>query len=566
MAVAFDAQGTVAKVTGTSVSDTSLTVGAGSNRGLLVSVAVFQSGGLAPVVTATWDFGGTAQVMTQVGTNNDRFGSGYTLFFFGLVNPISGAKTLRITVTNTNFFDMVGTAWTGVSQASAAAAFTNAATATGTADPASVTVTSAVGNAVVALFSIDAATFFDSFNNTTIYNDSTLNFGGSNRANGAASVSMTGTINAPGPAWGALGINIEASAAAATMPVGNESLALPMGWRDRLRRTPNTGFVNQTRLLGQDKIYGAPGQVPDYDWPNPRGPRRSVDLLTWVQSGLALNAPIMPGQNYDWPNPRGPRRSVDLLTWTPPDLVATAAFLPFQQLNYDWPNPRGPKRANDYTHISFSPPGLVPQQASPATITFDWPNPRGPRRSVDLLTWTQSQVHNAQFTPFQQLNYDWPNPRGARRAVDLLTWINTPQIAGPQPFTNYDWPNPKGPRRAVDLLSWSQVAPPQGVPPPTNYDWPNPRGPVRNQTYTLTERNPYLEPFAPNPVLNYDWPNPRGPRRSISLYTLTVSVSPSVAPSVPINPDLMLKNVIVRVRYLTNVVTRIRYIKNNYRN
>ena len=45
-------------------------------------------------------------------------------------------------------------------------------------------------------------------------------------------------------------------------------------------RTHIDGHVNDT-LLGQDTVYGAPGQVPTYDWPLPHGKPYPVALRVW---------------------------------------------------------------------------------------------------------------------------------------------------------------------------------------------------------------------------------------------------------------------------------------------
>lgn len=49
--------------------------------------------------------------------------------------------------------------------------------------------------------------------------------------------------------------------------------------------------------IGQDRLYAGPGQVPAYDWQNPRPRQRAIDLRTWAQMGYltALNPPAIEG-------------------------------------------------------------------------------------------------------------------------------------------------------------------------------------------------------------------------------------------------------------------------------
>lgn len=76
-----------------------------------------------------------------------------------------------------------------------------------------------------------------------------------------------------------------------------------------------TWVQNNTRMLGQDQFFGLAGN-PQFDWPVPYGPRRSIDLLTHLHNGTRYASPyeLFGHPQYDWPVPKGPRRAIDLLT------------------------------------------------------------------------------------------------------------------------------------------------------------------------------------------------------------------------------------------------------------
>lgn len=210
MAVALDAQVTdhLQNSLGSNTLAT-LTVGSGSNRGLLAVIS-WNSG--QTITSVVWDFGGTAQAMTLVAgpvTN----GAGSTAVY-GLVNPASGNLSLRVDFNAGTDSYLAAVAYTGVDQTGGVTSFPGGATATGTSTTASVTVTSAVGDAVVASHTA-ASTAFSAVNNTSIYFDnggSTVN-GAANRAAGASpNVTMTATLTSG--AWCSSGVNVKASGGA----------------------------------------------------------------------------------------------------------------------------------------------------------------------------------------------------------------------------------------------------------------------------------------------------------------------------------------------------------------
>lgn len=190
--------------------------------------------------------------------------------------------------------------------------------------------------------------------------------------------------------------------------------------------------------LLKDSQFAGPGQFASYDWPNPRGPRRSVDLLTGTSNDLTSRLPppavAAPFSVSDWPNPRGrsaPR--VGFEAWYAIDDSA-----PFSQ--DDWPNPtRARTRAQDWTSglnvALFVPPGVPFAQTA-------WPNPV--RAVARVQDWTAglTVANLPQGAPFAQ--DDWPNPlRLIVRRQDWAQGLNLPVFVPPgAPFSQDDWPNP----------------------------------------------------------------------------------------------------------------------------
>ncbi len=371
-------------------------------------------------------------------------------------------------------------------------------------------------------------------------------------------------------------------------------------------------------LIGQDRFYGGPGQAPaNRDWPNPRAPQRSIDLLTWAQGFQALLQPTiayLPSGVTGWHNPQQSARAVGLHSFVNQfniQLKNIAAALPPQR-NYDWPNPRGARRSLTeltwigqvvpYDNYVLRQPLITPQRArdvsaaiysqarvwqnrllttlgTPAapkpTALYDWPNPRAPAHAISLRSWARSLP--VQFEPlympsvaewannpagvpranlynwaqgFRALldtvpaippptNYNWPNPQAPtaapRGSVDplKLNLFGKDRFFGAdgQPPANLDWPNPQAPRYASDLRTWTQGFRAQldtiaAALPRNNYDWPNPPAAKDNialrtfvsplKRWLIGQDTFFRGPgFAPT----YDWPNPRGATPSISLRT-----------------------------------------------
>lgn len=204
MAVAFDAKtSTFTNGTTTTLSVTNLTVGPGSNRALGVFIEWNSgSGSLPPGLSVVWDSVGANQALTQVANTLTSNGTtSMTLVWFALIAPTSGNKTLSISWTGNLEGHATAISMTGVDQTSVAAACLHGAVHNASsASPCSVTVTSAVGNLVLAGHSQDVGPF-GAISGTTIATDDVTgpnNGVTSNYASGAASVTMTAAFTGSG--------------------------------------------------------------------------------------------------------------------------------------------------------------------------------------------------------------------------------------------------------------------------------------------------------------------------------------------------------------------------------
>lgn len=237
MAVAFDAVGTAFNsINGASSpqDNTSLTVGAGANRGLVAQVVFV---GAAPAgTTVTWDPAGTNQALTLIKTAASV--NGQTTQLYGLVAPTSGNKTLRVAwTTGTSSVMIQGVSWTGVDQTGGVTSFPHSTSATGNSSAASVAVTSAVGNAVMSCTAAGTLQVISSVSATQtflLHGNGNYEAGGS-RAAGAATVTVTGTY-AGTDQWVIIGTDILASGGAAV----DTQEWFP---RSTIRRNPDTSNV-----------------------------------------------------------------------------------------------------------------------------------------------------------------------------------------------------------------------------------------------------------------------------------------------------------------------------------
>lgn len=214
MNVTFDANATAEVLASgtTSVTSSNLTIGVGSQRALVVQLC-FDSKTVTGV-TVTWDNGVSNQAMTLIASavGAGAFGRAE---LWGLVNPVSGTKSLRAAWTGNSDALIDGVAWTSVNQTGGVTSFPNSTSATGNSTATLVTVTSAVGNATMDAVAILAVLSAPTKTQTFLNNAPANVSAGGSRAAGAASVAHQwtgGVINQ----WVSVGTDILAAASNAT--------------------------------------------------------------------------------------------------------------------------------------------------------------------------------------------------------------------------------------------------------------------------------------------------------------------------------------------------------------
>lgn len=212
MAVAVDANATADSTANgvTSINHANLTIGAGSDRALVVGI---NWSGTNSAVTLNWDSAGTPQALALIPSATATNGTVALANCWGLVAPTSGNKNLACAWTTARDVVVNGTSWIGVDQTGGSTSFPGGAGATGTGTTASVTVASATGDAIQASHTL--LNTCSAVNNTQLYRDNVpTNIGGAgNRVAGAASVAMTATLTSAG--WASCGTSIKASAGGA---------------------------------------------------------------------------------------------------------------------------------------------------------------------------------------------------------------------------------------------------------------------------------------------------------------------------------------------------------------
>jgi hypothetical protein len=149
--------------------------------------------------------------MTLIGSQSDA--AGFYLYLFGLVNPASGAQTLSLSWTSGGSpqIYLAAASFTGVNQTGGTASFANFASASGTNNAPTLTVTSATGNMVVASFTDSNGTITGG---TLLWNDQANypDWSGA-YASGAASVTVS-SGNEGDTDWCAIGASLVAATAA----------------------------------------------------------------------------------------------------------------------------------------------------------------------------------------------------------------------------------------------------------------------------------------------------------------------------------------------------------------
>ena len=209
--------------------------------------------------TVTWDSAGTAQVMTQVGSNiSQGGGSALTLAQFVLVNPTTGTKNLKIvgaSIAGAPNMYVAGASFTGTATASVAAATEGAATAndggtTGTTASVTTGVSIPSGDMAVAGFVIDTAGSISSTNGTNIGICGVLtnNAAAAYYSGGGGTITGTATSGAAAH-WAAAIVGIKAPASAVVEGAGRAPIFHVQrgpGWR---WRAPPRGYVRKNGIL-----------------------------------------------------------------------------------------------------------------------------------------------------------------------------------------------------------------------------------------------------------------------------------------------------------------------------
>lgn len=203
MAVAFDASSYVTSASAgvTTIDLTTLTIGSGSDR-VLVAGLLCDKSSTPTGITIVWDPAGTNQSLTAI-TAALESGTRYAVLF-GLVNPTSGNKTLRASWTNNEQVILLGASFTGADQTGGDTTFPNGASATGAANPATINVTSAANNMVLAAFVSDGGSFTGTDTPGTNFfadNSQTIINGAASYQAGASTVTMNAGQNAANSTW-----------------------------------------------------------------------------------------------------------------------------------------------------------------------------------------------------------------------------------------------------------------------------------------------------------------------------------------------------------------------------
>lgn len=291
-------------------------------------------------------------------------------------------------------------------------------------------------------------------------------------------------------------------------PPGQTHTALPFRLSPPRLRDYTWLNQTQTQLIGQDVVYGAAGQAPDYDWQaNPHSASRARDYTHVHYNPLTQPPDVAPAgsQHTALPYPPGALRLRDY-TWvheTDTQLIGRDSVFggQGQVVTYDWQrNPRGYARLNDYT-VAYYNPLLQPADVKPDGQVSDALPPRGYSRARDY-SWLQSlRVVVGQDTVYggagQPPVYDSQlPPRGPLRLVDYTWAFFNPNTYGPTQPPSQPGDSQLPPRAAKRLndytwVSWnpSLYPPPQPQPPGAQLTEGPPRGPLRAKDYTYYHVN-----------------------------------------------------------------------------
>ena len=537
MAVAVDASGTNF-LNITSLSATwnynNLTVGSPSNGAIAVWVACDN---LAISITSVkWG----SQNLTQVATVTvDGSASGYNRLYAGLA-PTSGNQTLTVSLNAAATGSVFAQSYSGVNQTSIAAAFTNANSNAGNNSLNTVSITSGTSgqDMVIASHSVNGSC--TAVNQTQVFLDTTAsgNDCGGNRATATgAAIAMTMT-DVSTVHWGSCGVNIVASAAAATPPL----------W---------------------DSFYAAikPARGP---WP-----RQAFTPFSWTP---ADQQPVRPPFAEGWFSffdlktfvRPSPRQAFTPFSWTPDAFsqgTTPPQFPEGWQSFYDLKPSVKPATRGPWTPWSWTPADqqIVMQQFAEGWFSFfDLKPPVRPAPRQAWVPWSWTPDVFSQGTTPPQFMEGWTSFYDLKKSVPPATrgpwtpwsWTPADQQISQATLINF-WDtfyslarSPKqSPRQAFVPFSWTPDAFSQGTAPP-QFPWgwysffdnlrtpaPRPRQPFMQWSWTP---DAFSQGTAP-PQFKEGWtsfydlkrtpvPRPRGP---FSVFSIDVVYKPNPASSQP---------------------------------
>lgn len=177
--------------------------------------------------------------------------------------------------------------------------------------------------------------------------------------------------------------------------------AIPDFFPSAYKRAPTWGIsvrsqfevTGRSHLLdGQDVVYGAPGQVPTYDWQVPTGYASRLKFPLSNRGFVQGTPPLLlaaPFSQLDWPVPKGYRRAPDLRGFVQPSPLIILA-VPFSQL--DWPVPKAARRGVSLRGFVFGMGEPLYQLFEKPFLQNDWPLPPHAYPRSIALRWTGPQL------------------------------------------------------------------------------------------------------------------------------------------------------------------------------
>lgn len=494
---------------------TGLTTGSSLSNGCVTFIVIYDN--LAVTGTsATWD--GVACTLIASQTSGGISGR-VEVWGLSPIGTHTGNKTFSITFAGgTAQLVIQGQSWTGADQTGGTTTFNNSAATSGNSSLASGTITSQVGDALIAGYVASSATTTPN-NGIIIFTENGANNYdcAANRDVGAASVAMNAAVS---------GVNTWAMAGANILQVTSSS-AQPRA--PHITKLPPFPFIPTPQPSYNAALYTVTIVLPfnQTDWSNTF---RVSDWLPQPQVGINPNL---------FTNPF-PFNQTD---WSVTDRVPKAPFIPTDPLNINLFTNSYP-----FNQIDWSKPFLVPlslPQPSPPLNPnlftnpypfnqYDWTKPvRIPQAPIDLSFQFNQNLTN--FFPFNQI--DWSKPFNVPHApFDLSVSLNPNIFTNSYPVLNIDTSRP------ARLAGLSQVDTPYNqslytvtisATPFNQTDWFKPFS-VQHAPFDLSvPLNPNI--FTnPIPVLNIDASRPihlaglpqvNSPYNQ-TLYTVTISATP----------------------------------------